>query len=99
MNNIGGSVPAAAGGNFVRSNLVAAALLVLDPMNKDFGLCGIVPPNMNVVSANLSHLQALPQRQCPGMSRVPAVLTSENAEKLSALLKDIKPTSANDASY
>lgn len=70
-NRLTGSIPPGAGGHFLaaqKSSTGKRADVILDPMQEGYGLCGNIPSNMNVSSADGERLTAsMPAGACPGM--------------------------------
>ena len=78
-NRLRGSIPQAAGGSFAPMNSdksnTRGASLTLDPMKTLYGLCGLIPSNMTVLSAQKGQLQGtMPAGPCPGLH--PAYISS-----------------------
>jgi hypothetical protein len=72
-NRLTGSIPPGAGGHFLAAQKYSTgkrADVILDPMQLQYGLCGDIPSNMNVSSADGEQLTAsMPTGACPGMEQ------------------------------
>ena len=59
-NCLSGSIPTTAGGKFIVRDRtygkIAPTGVIVDPMKKSFGLCGHIPSNMNIQSAQRGQL-------------------------------------------
>ena len=73
-NCLSGSIPRAAGGNFAPMNSKSdstGAKMILVPMKVPYGLCGPIPSNMTVFSAQQGRLQGImPAGACPGLHTI-----------------------------